>query len=101
MIEPTGRAIPSIIWSCWESPELEFPPVPLALVCEGLDAEDADVAEVRSAFESVVDCEERPPGVEVVVAPVAPVAPATGTSAEPAVTYARFGVSIAPSRQDS
>lgn len=98
MIEPTGRAIPSIIWSCWESPELESPPVPLALVCEGLDAEDADVAEVRSAFESVVVCEERPPGVEVVVAPVAP---ATGTSAEPAVTYAHFGVSIAPSRQET
>ena len=55
----------------------------VAFVCEGLDAEEAGVPEVRSPIEPVAVCEKRPPGVEVVLAPVAL---ATGTSTEPAVT---------------
>ena len=75
--------MPSTIWSCWESPELESLPVPLAFVCEGFDAEDTAVAEVTSPFESVAICEDELPGARLVVAPVAL---ATGTSTEPAVT---------------
>lgn len=74
--------IPSTIWSCWESPELESPPSLLAFVCDGTDTEDDGIADETIPFESAV-CEERPPEVEVVVAPVAL---ATGTSTEPAVT---------------
>lgn len=77
------RAIPSIICSFWESPELGLPPVPLVLVREGFDAEDVGEAEATSPFKSVAVCEERPLEVGSVVIPVAP---ATGTRTEPAVT---------------
>ena len=85
--EPTGSATPSIIWSRWESPELESPSSLLAFVCNGFDVEDVGAADVLSPFKSVAVCGESPPEVEVevVVAPVAPVALATGTSIEPAV----------------
>lgn len=55
----------------------------LALVCEGFAAGDVGVAEATIPLESAAVCEEKPPEVELVVAPVAL---ATGTRTEPAVT---------------
>ena len=85
-----GSAIPRAITLRAASPEeLESPPpLPLppllASVCDGSDAEDVGAADETTPFASVVVvCEEAPPDVEVVVAPVAL---ATGTKTEPAVT---------------